>query len=36
MLSQMEGKHNEHPAPDLCDQKPDAEVNVMTAFAIAH
>ena len=32
MVSQIEDKHKEHPAPGFCNQKPEAELNVMAAF----
>ena len=31
----MEGKHKEHPAPDSHNQKSQAKLNIMAAFATA-
>ena len=32
----MEGKDKDHPAPHFCNQNPEAELNIMAAFATAH
>ena len=36
MESQKEGKHKDHPAPDFYNQEPEAELNIMAAFATTY